>query len=300
MKSNNKILLYNAISNIDEEVINNALNYKPRSKTIIKWTCIAACLCAVVFTFCIINKSQNENQNNSSIIIPSADDRTVAESNDKFLIYAVPKNLSDNDNNEIQKVLLSPVKTYLDENAGIQEVNYTVKFKSDGTHYDERDKSYNGEIINQKLFNIKPDPIEFSINSDSIEYYNVKVKNNIICYNSSTTPSDNINIGWSKSIDDICISEDGCLTWQPMCVRYSNEVLSITGKPEPDYDSNINDNVEYSNAAKKVYASIEDFDDYFGDIITFELHYKNGDTENIVVNITLDDNGKYMLDYTIK
>ena len=213
MKSNNKILLYNAISSIDEEVINNALNYKPRSKTIIKWTGIAACLCAVVFTFSIINNSQYENQNNNSIIIPSADDRTVAESNDKFLIYAVPKSLSDNDNNEIQKVLLSPVKTYLDENAGIQEVNYTVKFKSDGTHYDERDKSYNGKIINQKLFNIKPDQIEFSINSDSIEYYDVKAKNNIICYNSSTNPSDNINIGWSKSIDDIYIAfRDICVS----------------------------------------------------------------------------------------
>ena len=73
----------------------------------------------------------------------------------------------------------------------------------------------------------------------------------------------------------------------------------LNRKKESEYDSNINDRIEYSDAVKKVYDSIENFDDYFGDTLTFELHYKNGTTKTVFVNISLDKYGKYTIDYSI-
>lgn len=295
MKTCSNEILYNAISNIDENIIVSSLNYKPKSKVIIKWSSIAACLCAIAVVFGIIynNKSNNEIYNNSVILTP--DSTTTSNNSADFQFYALPKSLSENDETmNYQKVILSPVKTSLDKNAGVQKINYTVKFKSDGYPYDERDTSYNGNIINQKLFNIAPDSIKFSIKSEAVLDYNVKVKNNVLSYQYSST-----GIGWEKSFDNIKISDDGYITWQPTCERFLNEVLSITGKEEPEYGSNINDRVEYSNAVKQVHDSIENFDDYFGDTLTFELHYKNGTTKTVLVNISLDKNGKYWLNYDV-
>lgn len=295
MKTQNNEILYNAISNIDENIIVSSLNYKPKSKVIIKWSGIVACLCVIAVIFGIIHNHKSNNKPNNNVIIPSTEATTTSTSSADFHLYALPKRLSKNDNkNKYQKVLLSPVKTYLGNNAGIQNVNYTVKFKSDGYPYDERDTSYKGKIINQKFFSIAPDSIEFSIKSDTVADYSVKAKNNVLNYQYSTT-----SIGWEKSFENIKISDDGRITWRPTCERFSKEALSITGKEEPEYDSNINDRAEYSNAVKEVYDSIENFDDYFGDTLTFELHYKNGIKETVSVNISLDKSGRYLLNYSV-
>ncbi|MGN0477294.1 MAG: hypothetical protein ACI4HM_08165 [Ruminococcus sp.] len=294
MITHNREILYKAISNIDENIILSSLNYKPKSKVIIKWSSLIACLCVIAVIFGIII-SHNSNNNHSNGIIPVTDARTTSSNSADFHLYALPKRLAKNDdNNKYQKVMLSPVKTYLDNNAGIQKVNYTVKFKSDGYPYDEGDTSYKGKIINQKLFSISPDSIEFSIKSETVTDYSVKAKNNVLNYQYSTTSN-----GWEKSFENIKISDDGFITWRPTCERFSKEVLSIIGKEEPEYDSDISDRVEYSNAVKKVYESIEDFDDYFGDTLTFEMHYKNGTTQTVFVNITLDKYGKYTINYSI-
>lgn len=295
MKTQNNEILYNAISNIDENIIVSSLNYKPKIKVIIKWSGIVACLCVIAVIFGIIHTHNSNNKPNNNVFIPSTDTTTTSSNSADFHLYALPKRLDKNDNeNKCQKVMLSPVKTYLDNNAGIQKVNYTVKFKSDGYTYDERDTSYKGKIINQKLFSIAPDSIEFSIKSNTVADYNVKAKNNVLNYQYSTT-----TIGWEKSFENIKISEDVRITWRPTCERFSKEVLSITGKEEPEYDSDINDRVEDSDAVKEVYDSIENFDDYFGDTLTFELHYKNGTTQTVFVNISLDKNGKYTINYSI-
>ena len=76
-------------------------------------------------------------------------------------------------------------------------------------------------------------------------------------------------------------------------------MIFLDRKKEPVYDSDIYDRVEYSNAVKEIYDSIENFDDYFGDILTFELHYKDGTTQTVLVDISLDKNGKYTIDYSI-
>lgn len=294
MKTHKNEILYNAISNIDEDIIVTSLNYKPKSKVIIKWSGLVACLCVIAVIFGIIHTHNSNNKPNNNVFIPSTDTTTTSNSAD-FQLYALPKRLSKNENeNKHQKVMLSPVKTHLDNNAGIQKVNYTVKFKSDGYPYDERDTSYNGKVINQKLFNISPDSIEFSIKSETVVDYSVKAKNDVLNYQYSTT-----SIGWEKSFENIKISDDGCITWRPTCERFSKEVLSIIEKKEPEYDSNINDRIEYSDAVKKVYDSIENFDDYFGDTLTFELHYKDGTIQTVFVNISLDKYGKYTIDYSI-
>lgn len=294
MITHNREILYKAISNIDENIILSSLNYKPKSKVIIKWSSLIACLCVIAVIFGIII-SHNSNNNHNNGIIPVTDARTTSSNSADFHLYALPKRLAKNDdNNKYQKVMLSPVKTYLDNNAGIQKVNYTVKFKSDGYPYDEGDTSYKGKIINQNLVSISPDSIEFSIKSETVTDYSVKAKNNVLNYQYSTT-----SIGWEKLFENIKISDDGCITWRPTCERFSKEVLSITGKEEPEYDSDIYDRVEYSNAVKEVYESIENFDDYFGDTLTFELHYKNGTTKTVIVNISLDKYGKYTINYSI-
>lgn len=294
MKTQNNEILYNAISNIDENIIASSLNYKPKSKVIIKWSGIVACLCVIAVIFGIIHTHNSNNEINNNII-PVTDATTTSTNSADFHLYALPKRFAKNDDeNKYKKVMLSPVKTYLDNNAGIQKVNYTVKFKSDGYPYDDRDTSYNGKIINQKLFSIAPDSIEFSIKSETVEDYNVKAKNNVLNYQYSTT-----SIGWKKTFENIKISDDGRITWRPTCERFSKEVLSITGKEEPEYDSDIYDRVEYSNAVKKVYDSIENFDDYFGDTLTFELHYKNGTTKTVLMDISLDKRGKYTINYSI-
>lgn len=295
MKTHKNEILYNAISNIDEDIIVTSLNYKPKSKVIIKWSGLVACLCVIAVIFGIINTHNSNNKTQNNVFIPSTDTTTTSSNSADFQLYALPKRLAKNDDkNQYQKVMLSPVKTHLDNNAGIQKVNYTVKFKSDGYPYDERDTSYKGKIINQKLFSIAPDSIEFSIKSETVTDYSVKAKNNVLNYQYSTT-----SIGWEKSFENIKISDDVHITWRPTCERFSNEVLSITRKKEPEYDSDINDRVEYSNAVKEVYDSIENFDDYFGDTLTFELHYQNGTTETVFVNISLDKNGKYTINYSI-
>lgn len=295
MNTQNNEILYKAISNIDENIIVSSLNYKPKSKVIIKWSSVVACLCVIAILFGIIHTHNSNNKTHNNVFIPTTDATTTSNNNADFHLYALPKRLSKNDDeNKYQKVMLSPVKTYLDNNAGIQKVNYTVKFKSDGSPYDERDTSYKGKIINQKLFSIAPDSIEFSIKSETVADYTVKAKNDVLNYQYSTT-----SIGWKKSFENIKISEDGCITWRPTCERFSSEVLSITGKEEPEYDSDINDLVEYSDAVKKVYNSIENFDDYFGDTLIFELHYKSGTTETVFVNISLDKYGQYTINYSI-
>ncbi|MGN0460365.1 MAG: hypothetical protein ACI4HL_05575 [Ruminococcus sp.] len=295
MKTQNSEILYNAISNIDEDIIISSLNYKPKSKVIIKWSSFVACLCVIAVIFGIIHTHNSNNKTYNNVIIPTTDATTSSSNSADFHLYALPKRLAKNDDkNKYQKVMLSPVKTYLDNNAGIQKVNYTVKFKSDGYPYDERDTSYKGKIINQKLFSIAPDSIEFSIKSETIADYSVKAKNNVLNYQYSTTSN-----GWEKSFENIMISDDGSITWRPTCERFSKEVLSLIGREEPEYDSDINDRVEYSNAVKEVYDSIENFDDYFGDTITFELHCKNGTTETVIVNISLDKYGKYTINYSI-
>ena len=76
-------------------------------------------------------------------------------------------------------------------------------------------------------------------------------------------------------------------------------MIFLDRKKEPVYDSDIYDRVEYSNAVKEIYDGIENFDDYFGDTLTFELHYKDGTIQTVFVNISLDKNGKYTIDYSI-
>lgn len=295
MKNQNNEILYNAISNIDEEIIVSSLNYNPKSKVIIKWSGLVACLCVIAVMFGIIHTHNSNNKTHNNVIIPTIDSTNTLSNSVDFHLYALPKRLAKNENkNKYQKVLLSPVKTYLHNNAGIQKINYTVKFRSDGYPYDERDTSYKGKIINQKLFSIAPDSIEFIIKSEPVATYSVRAKNNVLNYQYSTT-----SIGWNNTFENIKISDDGCITWQPTCERFSKEVLSITGKEEPEYDSDINDRVEYSNAVKEVYDSIKNFDDYFGDTLTFELHYKNGTTKTVFVNISLDKKGKYTINYSI-
>ena len=180
MKKNNDEILYNSISNIDENIIASSLVYKPKSKKIIIWASLAACLCAVSVTYAVIYKNNfNKSVNNSEVL-------STTNSSSDFHIYSLPKVLSENSENSKQKVLLSPVMTLLDSNTGIHAITYTVDFKSDGSPYDDRDTSYSGNIIKQDLFDISPDSIEFSIASDAVEYYNVTVKNNCISYQSDS------------------------------------------------------------------------------------------------------------------
>ena len=254
MKKNNDEILYNSISNIDENIIASSLVYKPKSKKIIIWASLAACLCAVSVTYAVIYKNNfNKPVNNSEVL-------STTNSSSDFHIYSLPKVLSENSENSKQKVLLSPVKTLLDSNTGIHAITYTVNFKSDGSPYDERDTSYSGNIIKQDLFDISPDSIEFSIASDAVEYYNVTVKNNCISYQSDSTV-----FSGQKSFENIKISDNGFITWRPTCEKFSTEILSITGKEEPDYNSNILDRTAYSDAEKTVYDSIKNFDEYFGE-----------------------------------
>jgi hypothetical protein len=292
MKTYNNELLYNAISNIDENIIISSLNYKPKSKIIIKWSSLVACVCVIAIIFGIVYSNSFYNKNHNNGVITTLNTTTASIDSGDFYFYALPKSLSKNDGTKnYKKVILNSVKTCLNQNSGVQKVNYTVKFKSNGYPYDERDTSYNGKITNQKLFDIKPDNIEFYIESETVVYYNVKVKNNILSYQYSNTV-----IGWKKSLENIKNSDDSYITWQPACAKFSDEVLSITGKEEPDNNSNIKDRVAYSEAVKQVYNSIENFDDYFGDTLTFELHYKNGTTQTVCVNISLDKNGKYYIE----
>lgn len=288
MKKNNDEILYNSISNIDENIIASSLVYKPpKSKKIIIWASLAACLCAVSVTYAVIYKNNfNKPVNNSEVL-------STTNSSSDFHIYSLPKVLSENSENSKQKVLLSPVKTLLDSNTGIHAITYTVDFKSDGSPYDERDTSYSGNIIKQDLFDISPDSIEFSIASDAVEYYNVTVKNNCISYQSDSTV-----FSGQKSFENIKISDNGFITWRPTCEKFSTEILSITGKEEPDYNSNILDRTAYSDAEKTVYDNIKNFDEYFGDTLTFELHYKNNVTKTVYVNISINENGNYMVNYS--
>ena len=113
MKKNNDEILYNSISNIDENIIASSLVYKPKSKKIIIWASLAACLCAVSVTYAVIYKNNfNKPVNNSEVL-------STTNSSSDFHIYSLPKVLSENSENSKQKVLLSPVKTLLDSNRGI-------------------------------------------------------------------------------------------------------------------------------------------------------------------------------------
>lgn len=110
MKKNNDEILYNSISNIDENIIASSLVYKPKSKKIIIWASLAACLCAVSVTYAVIYKNNfNKPVNNSEVL-------STTNSSSDFHIYSLPKVLSENSENSKQKVLLSPVKTLLDSN----------------------------------------------------------------------------------------------------------------------------------------------------------------------------------------
>lgn len=119
--------------------------YKPKSKKIIIWASLAACLCAVSVTYAVIYKNNfNKPVNNSEVL-------STTNSSSDFHIYSLPKVLSENSENSKQKVLLSPVKTLLDSNTGIHAITYTVDFKSDGSPYDERDTSI-AEISLNKIY----------------------------------------------------------------------------------------------------------------------------------------------------
>lgn len=151
MKTDNNEILYNAISNIDESTIASSLNYTPKNRTILKWSGIAACFCVVAVIFAVMySNNQNDVVNdNSTVATPSV--TTASGDCTDFHVYALPKSLSENDETKsYEQLMLSPVKTSLDKNAGIQAIDYTVAFKSDGYPYDERDTSYSGEIINVK------------------------------------------------------------------------------------------------------------------------------------------------------
>lgn len=293
MKTCNKEMLYNAISNIDENLVASSINYKPKSKIILKWTAVAACLCVAIGAFGIMrNNNQNDGTNSNLAVNPPSATATSADNAD-FKLYALPKSLSENSKSkDYEKVMLSTINTTLDKSAGIQKVNYTVAFKSDSYPYDERDKSYSGEIFKQKLFSIDPDSIEFSIEGENITEYSVKAKNNVLSYQCSSN-----SMGWEKSFENIKVSHNGYIIWRPTCEKFSNEVLSLTGKGEPSYNSNIKDRLEYSNAVRKIYNGIIDFDEYFGDVLTFEMRYKDGTTKSVDINITLDKKGRYMLNY---
>ena len=68
MKKNNDEILYNSISNIDENIIASSLVFKPKSKKIIIWASLAACLCAVSVTYAVIYKN-NFNKIKRTLII---------------------------------------------------------------------------------------------------------------------------------------------------------------------------------------------------------------------------------------
>ena len=62
MKKNNDEILYNSISDIDENIIASSLVFKPKSKKIIIWASLAACLCAVSVTYAVIYKNNFNNK----------------------------------------------------------------------------------------------------------------------------------------------------------------------------------------------------------------------------------------------
>ncbi len=98
MKKNNDEILYNSISNIDENIIASSLVYKPKSKKIIIWASLAACLCAVSVTYAVIYKNNfNKPVNNSEVL------STTNRSSD-FHIYSLPKVLSENSENSKQMI----------------------------------------------------------------------------------------------------------------------------------------------------------------------------------------------------
>ena len=107
MKKNNDEILYNSISNIDENIIASSLVYKPKSKKIIIWASLAACLCAVSVTYAVIYKNNfNKPVNNSEVL-------STTNSSSDFHIYSLPKVLSENSENSKQKVLLRNFKSLL-------------------------------------------------------------------------------------------------------------------------------------------------------------------------------------------
>lgn len=148
--------------------------------------------------------------------------------------------------------------------------------------------SFNGYSIIPKMCPfIQTSSLIIDIQGEGILTYDVESENGgnfmVLIHNPDNNPDYDPHIQ-----KDIPYGSDYEINWYPPR-EYDDKFLDF----EPDYYS-MDDHLKNAENALQ---TAEDYTYYFGDTINVTAHFEDGTTETSTIVVTLDENGKYLVEY---
>lgn len=187
---------------------------------------------------------------------------------------------------------ISAVKTAISgKTKGVDKQLVTNYYTEKGEYYSEGD-DYHGEITESENYVLSVKPINFRIESreKEIASFNVSCSDNGYLYNQK-------DYGTTKSFENLQYNDLQEVQWMPNCEKFDLEIREKTGVDTSQVQLNISDSKKVSDAVDTLLKTESDYNKYFSDRVTVIIHYKDSTEETTTTEITLDENGYFLVNY---
>lgn len=187
---------------------------------------------------------------------------------------------------------ISAVKTAISvKTKGVDKQLVTNYYTENGEYYSEGD-DYHGEITESENYVISVKPINFRIQSleKQIESFDISCSDNGYLYNQK-------DYGTAQSFENLKYSNLQDVQWMPNCEKLDLEIREKTGVDTAQVQLNISDSEKVSDALDALLKTESDYNTYFSDRVTVIIHYKDSTEEITTIEITLDENGYFLVNY---
>lgn len=187
---------------------------------------------------------------------------------------------------------ISNVKTAISgKTKGVDKQLVTNYYTDNGEYYSEGD-DYNGEITEAESYVLSVKPINFRIQSleKEIESFDISCSDNGYLYNQN-------DYGTARSFENLQYSNLQDVQWMPNCEKFDIAIREITGVDTTQVQLNISDSKKVSDAVDTLLKTESDYNKYFSDRVTVIIHYKDSTEETTTTEITLDENGYFLVNY---
>lgn len=187
---------------------------------------------------------------------------------------------------------ISNLKTAISgKTKGVDKQLVTNYYTDNGEYYSEGD-DYNGEITEAESYVLSVKPINFRIQSleKEIESFDISCSDNGYLYNQN-------DYGTARSFENLQYSNLQDVQWMPNCEKFDIAIREITGVDTTQVQLNISDSKKVSDAVDTLLKTESDYNKYFSDRVTVIIHYKDSTEETTTTEITLDENGYFLVNY---
>lgn len=187
---------------------------------------------------------------------------------------------------------ISNVKTAISgKTKGVEKQLVTNYYTDNGEYYSEGDY-YDGEITEAESYVLSVKPINFRIQSleKEIESFDISCSDNGYLYNQK-------DYGTAQSFENLKYSNLQDVQWMPNCEKLDSEIREKTGVDTSQVQLNISDSKKVSDALDTLLKTESDYNKYFSDRVTVIIHYKDSTEETTTTEITLDENGYFLVNY---